>query len=73
MSPQYGINGINITMKSENGEIIKCPSINSTRLHFKVRFKTISNNININLPILIKGIKWYVISSEEYKKKIKIN
>lgn len=57
LSPQYGIN---IIMESEKGEIIKLPSINSARLHFRVRFSTISNNKNTNLPILIKGVKWFV-------------
>jgi len=60
LSPQYGINGLNIIMESEKGEIIKLPSINSARLHFRVRFSTISNNKNTNLPILIKGVKWFV-------------
>ena len=47
-------------MESEKGEIIKFSSINSARQHFRVRFSTISNNKNTNLPILIKGVKWFV-------------
>nr|YP_009486031.1 hypothetical protein [Cantharellus appalachiensis]AWA82091.1 hypothetical protein [Cantharellus appalachiensis] len=62
LSPQYGIGGINIIMKSENGEEMSFPSINSARLHFRVRFSTISNNVNTHLPVLIQGIKWYINS-----------
>jgi hypothetical protein len=50
-------------MKSETGESLEFPSINSARIHFRVRFNTISKNINTNLPILINGIKWYITSS----------
>jgi group I intron endonuclease len=64
LSAQYGIGGTNIIMKSEEGEIMSFPSINSARLHFRVRFSTISNNINSNLPILIKGMKWYITSGK---------
>lgn len=63
LAPQYGINGTIIIMKSEKGETLKFPSINSARLHFRVRFNTISKNINTDLPVLINGIKWYIISS----------
>lgn len=63
LAPQYGINGTIINMKSEKGETLKFPSINSARLHFRVRFNTISRNINTELPVLINGIKWYIISS----------
>ena len=45
-------------MTSELGETISFPSINSARLHFKVRFTTISKNIN-NF-ITIKGVKWSI-------------
>lgn len=57
LSPQYGIGGTIITMKSENGQEMSFPSINSARLHFRVRFYTIRNNVNTNLPVLIQGIK----------------
>jgi group I intron endonuclease len=49
--------GTKILMKSENGDIISFPSINATRKHFRVRFSTISLNVDQNKPILIKGIK----------------
>jgi len=49
-------------MKSENNDILSFPSINSARLHFRIRFNTISKNINTNLPVLIKGKKWYISS-----------
>jgi group I intron endonuclease len=49
-----------IVMKSENGDIISFPSINATRKHFRVRFSTISINVNKNIPILIKGVKWMI-------------
>jgi group I intron endonuclease len=49
-----------IVMKSENGDIISFPSINATRKHFRVRFSTISINVNKNIPILIKGVKWTI-------------
>lgn len=65
LAPQYGIGGTKINMKSENGEVLSFPSINATRQHFKVRFSTISLNINQNKPILIKGIKWFVYSNLE--------
>ena len=51
-----------IVMKSENGDIISFPSINATRKHFRVRFSTISLNVDQNKPILIKGVKWFVFS-----------
>jgi group I intron endonuclease len=63
LAPQYGINGIKIIMISEFGERLEFPSINAARLHFKVRFGTISENKNTNKPILIKGVTW-TISSE---------
>ena len=62
LAPQYGLGGTKITMKSENGEVLSFPSINATRQHFRVRFSTISLNINQNKPILIKGIKWFAYS-----------
>lgn len=52
-------------MVNEKGDTLEFPSINSARLHFKVRFNTISKNINNNLPILIKGIKWWVVVTSE--------
>jgi group I intron endonuclease len=63
LAPQFGIGGKNIIIKSENGDVISFPSINACRQHFRVRFSTISNNVNKDLPILIKGIKWYVSSN----------
>src|SRR5260221_7150069 len=57
LSPQYGIGGKIIKMKSEYGEEVSFPSINSARLKFRVRFSTISSNVNTNLPVLIKGVK----------------
>jgi hypothetical protein len=61
-APQYGIGGTIIIMRSENGEVLSFPSINATRLQFRVRFTTISLNVNKNNPILIKGEKWFVHS-----------
>ncbi len=63
LAPQFGIGGKNIIIKSENGDVLSFPSINACRQHFRVRFSTISNNVNKDLPILIKGIKWYVSSN----------
>jgi len=57
---QFG--GTKIVMKSENGDIFSFPSINATRKQFRVRFSTISLNVNQNNPILIKGVKWFVYS-----------
>jgi group I intron endonuclease len=54
--------GTKIIMKSENGDIISFPSINATRKQFRVRFSTISLNVDQNKPILIKGVKWFVFS-----------
>ena len=58
LSYQYGIGGIKINMINEFGDTISFPSINSARLHFRVRFKTISQNINNS--IIIKGVKWFI-------------
>jgi hypothetical protein len=60
LAPQYGIGGTKIKMINELGEIILFPSINSARQNFKVRFTTISNNKNTNIPINIRGVKWYI-------------
>ena len=60
--PQYGVEGTKIVMKNENGDLLSFPSINATRKHFRVRFSTISLNVNQNKPILIKGVKWFVLS-----------
>ena len=62
LAPQYGIGGTKIIMRSEQGEVLSFPSINATRQHFRVRFSTISLNVNQNKPILIKGVKWFVES-----------
>jgi len=64
LAPQYGIGGTKIIMKSENGDVLSFPSINdsATRQQFRVRFTTISLNVNQNKPILIKGVKWFVFS-----------
>jgi group I intron endonuclease len=59
---QYGVTGTKIIMKNENGDLLSFPSINATRKHFRVRFSTISLNVNQNKPILIKGVKWFVFS-----------
>ena len=64
-SPQYGLGGTKITMRSENGEVLSFPSINATRQHFRVRFTTISLNVNQNKPILIKGVKWFAYYETE--------
>jgi group I intron endonuclease len=64
LSPQFGIGGTKITMKNENGEILYFPSINATRQFFRIRFTTISSNINNNKPILIKGEKWFAFSEK---------
>ncbi|KAF9818428.1 hypothetical protein IEO21_02777 [Rhodonia placenta] len=58
LSSQYGIGGTNIIMTNEFSETISFPSINSARFHFRVRFTTISKNINNS--ILIKGVKWFI-------------
>jgi hypothetical protein len=47
-------------MKNDSGETISFPSINSARIHFKVRFTTISNNIN--KTINIRGENWTITS-----------
>ena len=64
LSAQYGIGGTQIIMTSELGKIIKFPSINSARIHFRVRFTTISKNINNS--IIIKGIKWNIATNKDY-------
>lgn len=58
LSSQYGIGGTKIILTNEFDETISFPSINSARLHFRVRFTTISQNIN--KFILIKGVKWFI-------------
>ena len=58
LSSQYGIGGTKIIMTNEFNETISFPSINSARLHFRVRFTTVSKNINKS--ILIKGVKWFI-------------
>jgi group I intron endonuclease len=60
LAPQYGIGGTKIKMINELGEVILFLSINSARQHFKVRFTTISENKNTNIPINIRGVKWYI-------------
>jgi len=62
--PLYGVlnGGTKIVMKNENGDLLSFPSINATRKHFRVRFSTISLNVDQNKPILIKGVKWFVFS-----------
>ena len=51
-------------MKSENRDVLSFLSINdsATKQQFRVRFTTISLNVNQNKPILIKGVKWFVFS-----------
>jgi group I intron endonuclease len=63
LSPQFGINGTKITMIDEQGNIITFPSINSARMHFRVRFSTISKNINKS--IIINGVKWSISFSQK--------
>jgi group I intron endonuclease len=58
LSYQYGIGGTNIIMTNEFDDTISFPSINSARLHFRIRFTTISKNINKS--ILIKEVKWFI-------------
>jgi len=62
LAPPIFIVGTKIVMKSENGDILSFPSINATRKHFRVRFSTISLNVDKNNYILIKGVKWQVFS-----------
>ena len=61
LSAQYGIGGTQIIMTSELGETITFPSINSARLQFRVRFTTISKNINNS--IIINGVKWNITTN----------
>ena len=58
LSSQYGIGGTKIIMTNEFNETISFPSINSARLHFRIRFSTVSKNINNS--IIIKGVKWFI-------------
>jgi group I intron endonuclease len=58
LSYQYGIGGTKIIMSNDFGDNHLFPSINSARLHFRVRFTTISKNIDKS--ILIKGVKWLI-------------
>lgn len=58
LSTQYGIGGTKLIMTNELGETISFPSINSARLHFRIRFSTVSKNINNS--IIIKGVKWFI-------------
>lgn len=62
LSSQYGIGGTNIIMTNEQGTIMSFPSINSARTHFKVRFTTISKNIDKS--IIINGTKWTITSNK---------
>ena len=62
LATQFFGSGTKIVMKSENGDILSFPSINATRKQFRVRFSTISLNVDQNKPILIKGVKWFVYS-----------
>jgi group I intron endonuclease len=63
LAPQFGIGGTKITMKDDQGTVITFPSINSARLHFRVRFSSISNSINES--IIINGVKWSISSSNQ--------
>ena len=51
LSYQYGLGGTKIIMTSEFNEILKFTSINSARLQFRVRFTTISKNIDNTIII----------------------
>jgi group I intron endonuclease len=62
--PQYAVGRTKIVMKNENGDLLSFPSINATRKQFRVRFSTISLNVDKNKPILIKGVKWFVFSEK---------
>jgi len=62
LCPSKSIEPTKIVMKNENGDLLSFPSINATRKHFRVRFSTISLNVDQNKPILIKGVKWFVFS-----------
>ena len=61
LAPQFGIGGTKIKMVSEKGEVLYFPSINAARHHFRIRFTSISSNINKS--ILIKDIKWFLYPS----------
>jgi group I intron endonuclease len=58
----HSVRKTKIVMKNENGDLLSFPSINATRKHFRVRFSTISLNVDQNKPILINGVKWFVFS-----------
>ena len=59
---QFGIGITKIAMTNELGDVLSFPSINSARIHFKVRFSTISKNINKS--IIIKGVKWSITTDK---------
>jgi group I intron endonuclease len=58
LSYQYGIGGTKIIMNNDFGDTHSFSSINSARLYFRVRFTTISKNIDKS--IIIKGVKWFI-------------
>ena len=58
LSYQYGIGGTKIIMNNDFGDTHSFSSINSARLHFRLRFTTISKNIDKS--IIIKGVKWFI-------------
>ena len=64
LSPQFGKGGTRLTMTDEQGTIITFPSINSARLHFRVRFSTISKNINKSISYI--KIYYYNFLSFEF-------
>lgn len=43
------------------------PSINGARQHFKIRFNTISKNIDNDQPVLINGEAWFIKSVAKKK------
>nr|YP_009493053.1 GIY-YIG endonuclease [Ganoderma tsugae]AWJ63848.1 GIY-YIG endonuclease [Ganoderma tsugae] len=61
LSPQFGNGGTKLIMVDEQGTNFTFPSINSARLHFRVRFSTISKNINKSINI--NGVKWSITTS----------
>ena len=62
LAPQFGIGGKEILMTNQNGKVLSFPSINAARQHFRVRFTTISKNLDNQNPIIIKGVKWFITS-----------
>lgn len=68
LSAQYGIGGKFVFFYDKRGKELIFPSINASRLHFKVSWTTIKKNVDSKNWVTLQGEDWIILSKPNSNK-----